>query len=58
MKKYTLQEIKIMAIKANLTMTEIATKLGYSRQHIYEAIKDPNKYSSVYLKILDTCNGR
>lgn len=53
---FMLQQVKMLAIKANLTLSQIADRIGYSRTHMYDAIRNPEKYPGVIKKILDTCN--
>lgn len=51
----TLNEIKILAIQNGMNMSELARKVGYSRTHLYDAIREPSKYPELYKLILDTC---
>ncbi|MGB6127872.1 MAG: hypothetical protein WBG30_03905 [Psychrilyobacter sp.] len=36
----TLSDVKIRAIKHNMTMTVLASKIGYSREWMYKKIKE------------------
>ena len=38
----TLSDIKIKAIRHNITMTELANKIGCSREWMYKKIKENN----------------
>jgi DNA-binding phage protein len=57
-KKLTLTDIKVLTIQSGLNMSELAKKVGYSRTHLYDAIREPSKYPELYQKILDTCQDK
>lgn len=48
----TLSDVKIRAIKHNITMTDLASKIGCSREWMYKRIKENNTEFIEKIKVI------